>query len=409
MASHFRLYTRPLALWSMSLPTLDVSGALPSHAPGDAYEGRLPITGYVGDCVADLIAGELPPASTVTVDNATHEVVVKWPAYTVSGPELVNPDFETGDLTGYSYTTIGGSAVLGISQQYTDSGDFAAHWPGGLGSGSEYGIECVVVNDAKGSVAKGQLIRGSTRTMYNPAGHVFGSQARARLLWYDASDNLLTFDEGNLIFGRGNNGDWRTSDVIGEAPADGFVRQGAWLTARTGDVYLDNLAWNLPQIQGTPDPRDWCITLRVRDSLGRAADWSGCILENAVIYTSQPYPMVEVESMTPGSEFVGAYTLRDPVDILSTQSTFISAQLPQLVNYLTYVAPADDHLSTSSQFLAGSIVVEVGYVTVPAETESLSAGSSFVSASLPVVAGYLTQSLDDALVPGSTFISGALT
>lgn len=255
---------------------LYVTGELAAYDPGNPYEARLQIHNAIGDCTVELLTANLPDGGGVAVDNATSEVVVAWPAFVSRPTTLVNPGFETGDLSSWTYSTIGGNATMLVSSVHSSSGQYAAHWPGGSGTGGEGGIEFVAVADTKGPVVPGTLIRASVRGMYNPNGHTKGSQFQARLHWYDAGDVYLGDTKGFRFYGRKYNGKWATSPVEGHAPAGAaFVRVAMWGRARAGDVFFDNAEWALPPVTGTLGG-EVCLSLRVRDSAGRTADWSGC-------------------------------------------------------------------------------------------------------------------------------------
>lgn len=255
---------------------LYITGTLPEYDPGTAYEARLPIHNAIGNCTVELLSGTLPDGGGVAVDNGTSEVVVAWPAFVADPIALVNPGFETGDLSDWTYSTIGGNATMLVSSVHSSAGQYSAHWPGGSGTGGEGGIEFVAVNATKGPVVPGTLIRASVRGMYNPNGHTKGSQFQARLHWYDADDNYLGDSKGFRFYGRKYNGKWVTSPVEGHAPANAaFVRVAMWGRARGGDVFFDDAAWELPVVTGTLGG-EVCLSLRVRDSAGRTADWNGC-------------------------------------------------------------------------------------------------------------------------------------
>lgn len=156
-----------------------------------------------------------------------------------------NPGFETGDISDWSYTTVGGSGtpVGSAAQKY--AGTYSVYWNGGVGSGSEGGIECILINDDRAIVNPGQSITAICFIMYNPAGHQAGSRGACRLNWYDASNNFITYSEGSHIAGRGNNGRWVQAQVTAVAPANAaFASIGAWLTARNGDIYADSFSWD---------------------------------------------------------------------------------------------------------------------------------------------------------------------
>lgn len=156
-----------------------------------------------------------------------------------------NPGFETGDLTDWTYSTTGGVATLSVQSTRVFQGSYAAHWPGGPGTGPEGGIECVLVNDERAPVNPGQSISGHCYIMYNPSGQQPGSQGRSIIAWFDAGGNHIGTTQGDTIVGRGNNGKWRVSNVTGIAPAGAASASiGAWMTARFGDVYADAFSWN---------------------------------------------------------------------------------------------------------------------------------------------------------------------
>ena len=288
MGANHILYDRPdLDQALESALGLYVDGTFADAFIGSAYEGRLQIHNSVGNCQVELLTGTLPPGGQVFVDNATHEVVVAWPAYNTGAATLQNPSFETGDITGWTTTTIGGSGTLVASSRYAKDGTYSAYWAGGYGTGNEGGIECYAVNDTRAPVFPNQKINASVDVLYNPDGGTpKGSRGQVRLNWYDVSDNLLSTSLGRLIFTRAYNHVWTRSTISAAAPPDArWVRMGGWVTAvgkDNGHTYFDNAIWDAPGLVGFNVGDTICLTGTVRDSAGRIAPWAGCITINGL-------------------------------------------------------------------------------------------------------------------------------
>lgn len=156
-----------------------------------------------------------------------------------------NAGFETGTTDGWTATPIGGSSTFQVSSAQHFTGSYSGQWLGGTGTGNEGGIEANVVSDDRKPVAPGRSLTGEVYIKYNTTGHHDGSQGRARIFWYDDSLTLLSFSEGVLIRGRGNNNKWIRSTVSGVAPANAaYASMGCWLTCRAGNIFCDSLSWN---------------------------------------------------------------------------------------------------------------------------------------------------------------------
>lgn len=181
--------------------------------------------------------GKLYPPGSLVVPRTTAPV---------TAVPVTNGGFESGDLTGWSYTTVGGSETLVVVAANPYAGVYAAYWEGGNGSGSEGGIECIAVSDDRAPVNVGQLVTGSIRIKYNTTGDHDGSRGQARLHWFDELGNEVgTPSQGYLVKGRGNNNKWVTSSVSGQCPPGATrVAFAVWVTARGGHVYFDAADWN---------------------------------------------------------------------------------------------------------------------------------------------------------------------
>lgn len=166
-----------------------------------------------------------------------------YPAEVPAQP--ANADFENGTVSGWTATPVGGASTFQISSAQHFTGSYSGQWLGGTGTGNEGGIEANVVSDDRKPVAPGRSLTGEVYIKYNTTGHHDGSQGRARIYWYDASMVLLSFSNGTLVRGRGNNNKWVRSTVSGIAPANAaYASMGCWLTCRAGNIFCDSLSWN---------------------------------------------------------------------------------------------------------------------------------------------------------------------
>lgn len=276
-----RLSLRPDLDQNVDALPLYISGRLADATPALAYEGRLQIRNSSGPCTVELLQGGglLPPGGALSVDNATREVVVSWPAYSEYVTPLENPGFETGSTAGWTFTPRGGVAAVAIDTERRYEGAYSARWPGGKGLGSEGGIEVEAWNNTIGPCVPGQRVTIHTRCMYNPAGHNFGSRYQGLVRFLDADGNPIGAPtRGPQFKGRGNNGRWNDASASGEAPGGTKgVQLGAWLTGSSAPAWLDAASWDVPSNVGLNVEGQVCISLRVRDSAGRTAAWSGCI------------------------------------------------------------------------------------------------------------------------------------
>lgn len=273
-----QLYDRPDLTQRMGKLALYVNGTLPTARPSSAYAGRLPIHNAIGACSVEVLEGVIPPGGQVYVDNTTSEIVVAWPAYSETPSPPDNAGFETGDLTGWTYSTIGGSGAPVVTGNHHNSGSYAAYWAGGKGLGSEGGIECVLLNDKACVAYPGQTINFKATILYNPDGGTpKGSRGQVRLNWYDGDGNLIDTSYGDLIKTRAHNGKWTASNGRAKGPpGTKSARLAVWLTATgAGHSYCDDATWDAPAIVGTKDEGTINLWLRVHDAGGRVADWTG--------------------------------------------------------------------------------------------------------------------------------------
>lgn len=269
MSTHV-LFDKPDIDQHQSLLLLYVDGSLPSAKPGLAYEGRLQIHNNVGDCTVQQIGGaSLPPGSTITVDNATSQVVVAWPAYD-SG--IFNADFEQG-AAGWEP---GFGWEIGTTSPPTPAPESGGQCGKYLRKGEAY-----IRRASWDAVTPGQSL--TARARINPVNKRSGSQGLVNIEWYDGSRTMISRAVGSLV----EYGDeWEWSAVTSVNPGNAEFAKISVLgkhaiTGRNGwqtrPVLLDRVEWNYPS-SGVNTDATYCITLRVRDSAGRTADWSGCIV-----------------------------------------------------------------------------------------------------------------------------------
>lgn len=156
--------------------------------------------------------------------------------------EIANSGFETGDLT--SWTNSDGNFVAMTVRPF--GGSYCARYSGINTAATAAYVE----RSTYASVNPGQPI---TARCYVDQGELGSSPSEAggwvALAWYDASNVLISVDEGNRVT-TGHGGDWQLSTVTAVAPANAAkvkIRGYAYKTlpaATTGRPGLDYFAWN---------------------------------------------------------------------------------------------------------------------------------------------------------------------
>lgn len=269
------LYDRPDLTQRFGKLALYVDGALSSAIVDASYDGRLQIHNAIGDCWAELINGELPPGSSITVDNVTHEVVVAWPAYSEAAVPVVNGDFEADDT---SWLRDAGWTIEAKGARPDDtSGTNAAAF---RGSGEAF-IEAATFYPMTGvqqSINYGVKIQQGGSS----SGNV---RAAAALRYYDAEHKLIATDMGNVV-SSGSDGEWKASGGTSLKPgAAAWVRPAVWglRKRQSRPLYADDFTWNLNGVAvGVHNSADYPVAIRVHDAGGRVADWAGIIAVRSV-------------------------------------------------------------------------------------------------------------------------------
>lgn len=99
-------------------------------------------------------------------------------------------------------------------------------------------------NTVRAPVAPGQAI--TAKAVVNTNGHTpSAASGNIQLVWYDVSDNVLSFDQSNIVHGDGTS-NWRTATVEGVAP-DGAVTVSVGAAAsRSGGafVWFSGFTWD---------------------------------------------------------------------------------------------------------------------------------------------------------------------
>lgn len=266
-----RVFDRPDLDQFLRTPPLRVTGSLATAVPSLAYEGRLQIRDPIGPCTVIQLDGDiLPPGASLFVDNITKEVVLAWPAYQETGVIPFadgNGNFELGDVAwskgaGWAIENSGGGndgfgAKVGVfraqGESFMEALSFSPTFPGQAFTGQ--------VNVQQGASSK----------------HNVGAGIGMR--FYDRDKTLLSTQLGTFI-DDGSKGAWHMSTGSFQTPA------GAWLvrpvirgnrTRENKPLWVDDGSWTLQGSVGINYMTRLCMTLRVRDSAGRVADWSGCV------------------------------------------------------------------------------------------------------------------------------------
>lgn len=331
MPAHFRFDRPDLDHWKAA-PPLFVTGRLVGARPLLAYEGRLQIHNGVGDCVARLIDGVLPPGWSVYVDQATKQVVVAWPAYSSTVIPLANPGFESGATDGWEVTQIGGTGTPTASGARPYQGRFSGLWKGAAGTGHARGVEAIWANTVRPSVLPGQRISVSAQIALDDTSKS-QNRGEVRLNWYNVAGELIGSPAGNLI--RGNNSSYRLSSLAAAAPAGAAsVSAAVWTTANwDGGTRFDAVQWDYPSILGTTEDKVWPLSIEVRDQAGRSVIWTGVISDQFIYFTTRPYgisaPTEGLVSAAPGigagRMFMGSY--EDGERLIGRVPVFLGGEL----------------------------------------------------------------------------------
>ncbi|UEW68398.1 tail fiber protein [Xanthomonas phage MET23-P3] len=399
MTSPHILFTAPLGLRFIGQPPLQVVGQLDGYVAGQAYEGRLQIINNIGDCTVQWVSGTMPPGTSVRVDNDTYEVVVSWPEYAPPDPNTTvvpNGSFEAGDVN----WSKGGGWLIGQGSGFDAfDGTWSAAYTGrGTASLEGTRVPVIVGTSITGSI---QVQQGGSSK-----GNVV---AGVMLLWYDAAGNLIDYDVGNIVRS-GSNGAWHISTVTAAAPAGTFyVALGVTANRKRQNrrLWVDQARWNHSYASGANSDDDYCLVLLVRDSAGREALWEGCVGEQAIYYTTQPYALEVLEGIDAGLVPIDG-GLRVPPQVFAVEGAeaFLSIVSGELrTPLMTFTAPPESIDTLGVTILSGELRQIQRTYQVPPEGLDVTLG---------IASGTLVQQLitnnmtPEGVDVSTTIVSGTL-
>lgn len=317
--ANLRIYDNPKirALRAGQYPPLGLSGSLMDYVSEVAYEDRLTISNEQGDCSVQILSStNLPNGATITVDNATDEVVIAWPAYQILSLEgsLVNPGFEDGDtdwVKGLGWEI----GVQAVNQVYsgTQSAQYIEGHRGNSRLVSAHRRECVpgTVITASCQIQQGASSEG------NAGGWIM-------VFFYDVNGVQLQEKKGNKV-DEGSNSEWNQSTVTDTAPAGtayALIGAEAFRKKQNRSLWFDAFAWNLaPAVDeyvGTNDTLDVTLSLRITDAAGRTADWTGTIFADEFVLEFEDFTInAQTQGGTAASGHVlSGYSPTDRVKLL---------------------------------------------------------------------------------------------
>ena len=301
----FRLFEKPIGVFA-TIPPLRVEGALPGYEHGEDYEGRLDIIDSIGKCTVELLDNNLPPGSTVHVDNFNKQVVIRWPAYSPADEEkagILNWNFEEGDLTGWKDLRGNSWSVeeysTSMPPQATAPGNRAA-WMRGVGRGDHI-LESILY-----PVVPGQPVMARSLWDQGPSNKDNNNLWTALQFWTPGKVKFTEAVYGDRIHDRTNKArHWSTVNTS--------VPSGAgWVTvqliahrrnSRNRQIIVDEVeTTGLQYAVGVDNGDDFYLTVRVRDSANRVALWSGIIPFRSFFYTSRPYSLILGEALAVSSD-----------------------------------------------------------------------------------------------------------
>lgn len=402
-----RIFDKPIGFHAGGPPPLQVVGLLPSYEEGVAYEGRLSILNAIGDCTTELLDGtSLPPGATATVDNATKEVVIRWPPYSppaTEKPGIINWNFEEGDLTGWTDLR-GGSWDVYVYDRGTPGAKDIPYLPadGNRAARME-------------GVGRGEHPLESIRYPAVP-----GEPVMARSLWYQGPSNK---DNNNLwtaivFYGPGG----RELEVRGDRIHDRTNKRRHYSTANAitpswaneKSVRLiahrrnsRNRLINVDDVQtqgftyatGVPDDAvDYRVSLKVTDSANRIAYWSGEVYGDAVFYTSLLYPVESYDYILGAGAIARVETGQPPADDVLGRGELLSVVIQNTVEYRTLDAPTESVLGSGE--LLSVIREETMRYLAYADRDSIQGRGELLGLSLEVTHTYKTIPYDTESIQG---------
>lgn len=406
-------------MWAVgsSPPILQLVGSLPNYDVGQAYEGRLDILDNIGPCGVEIVWEEsfLPAGSAAVVDMDNLQVVVTWPAFTP--PEevkttIVNGDFQAGTLEGW-HDLRGGSWGVEVYDQTPNSGHPANPnpFPPEPGNLAAY----------MRGFGRGDHILESDRYPVQQGQHIM-----ARSLWDQGPSNK---DNNNLFTGLGlYRGGAFVDMVLGDRIHDRTNKTRHWSTVnhtitggvdeitvrliahrrngRNRPIIVDNVETSgLTYSVGQDKPDEfYTLTLRLWDSAGRVAYWSGIISSTAFRFlTSGPYPVVVIDSMWSSGSLESIGILGANFDSMTSTGSLVALELE--VTQADHEYDHDDDAITSTGSLVALELEPTIIYRNYSDRESITSTGALLSLSLEVTRNYVDHEIEhDSITSTGTLI-----
>lgn len=255
---------------------LAITGSLPGYNAGTYYNAPLQVVNSIGKFRAEILPdSRLPPGAYCVADNFSKQVHIRWePFVSSTGSGLTNGDF---------------SANLDAWQPVP--GFFEEN--GGLVFSGVWGRHELVHQSVPAK--PGDVVTASIEVQQG-ASSAGNAGAGCALRWYKG-DTVLTTNDGNMVM-RGKGGAWHTSTVTATAPAEttavSFVCVGI-RNRQNKALWADDARWDHSWLVGVDISQPFFLHLKVTDSRGRVAYWSGFISTAALTPTSE-YRWLSVDS-----------------------------------------------------------------------------------------------------------------
>lgn len=389
-------------MWAVGIspPPLQLVGSLPNYDAGQSYEGRLDILNNIGPCGVEIVWEEsfLPPGSAAVVDMDNLQVVVTWPAFTP--PEevkttILNGDFQTGTMEGW-HDLRGSYRVkkyedddtnVGPGDRPRPPGNMAA-WMEGFGRGDH------ILESDRYPVQQGQSIMARSLWDQGPSNKDNNNLWTAFGLW--SNDLFLGEVRGDRIHDRTNKTrHWSTvNHTVGIHETDITIRLIAHRrNGRNRPIIVDNVETSGLTYSVGQDAPDafYYLTLRLWDSAGRVAFWTGVIASTAFkVLTTGPYPVVAIDSLRSSGSVQAMDGYDNPIS--SSHSGAVSTgavmSLEMWVSQANHEYAAHDGARTSGSVQALSLEVTTNYYETSAQDAARTSGS-VAALSLEVTTNYI--------------------
>lgn len=260
-----RIFDRPDLDQRAARLAMYITGSFASGKPAEAYEGRLQVHNGVGGMTVEQIDGDkLPNGASLYMDGT--EVVLSWPAFSATVAVIPNPGFESGDVswtkgTGWSIGTENPIAGARSARYGENPGD------------------ALIENTARYPVNPGMPIEATCQVRQGASAEG-NAGAAVQLQWRREDGSLLETSEGNAVMSASKNRVY-PSTVVASPPAGAALVNVASRGIRKREnkpLFIDSFVWDHQQLTGVGTAATYNLMLRVRDSSGQSAVWSGAVI-----------------------------------------------------------------------------------------------------------------------------------